>query len=68
MDSNNDLEMKRIVVRANEWCKESMTKKALAESALLALEDYVDLLFRYDPSWRDKDVSIQKSYDLAQCR
>jgi len=68
MDGKNELEMKRIVAQANEWCRESMTKKALADSALVALDEYVNLLSRYDPSWSERVLSVQNSFDLALCR
>ncbi|KAL3794138.1 hypothetical protein HJC23_012845 [Cyclotella cryptica] len=67
LDSKNELQMRRIVERANEWCAESMTKEALADSALVAMEEYVDLLSRYDPSWREQGITVQNSDDFVQC-
>lgn len=70
MDIKNEREMKQIVMHANEWCQVSMTATALSSAAVAALQSYMDILSRYDTSWREKltnSMSATNAHDLVPC-
>lgn len=66
LDVRKDSEMKDIILNANEWCKRSMTRKALANAAVDALENYQVLLAKYDSAWRD-NLRLTNASDLIHC-
>lgn len=70
LDRDNEPEMKQIVMNANKWCQVSLTAEALADSAVDTLENYIELLEKYDSSWRSrfsKDFSTKHVDDLVPC-
>lgn len=71
LDEDNEPAMKQIVVNANKWCQTSMTAEALADSALVALENYIEMLKRYDIIWKghgSEDFPTMSFNDLVPCR
>lgn len=69
-DGKNEPDMKQIVLHANEWCKASMTTRALATAAVASLDHYLELLSHYDTNWSDKfldNTSLTNADDLVPC-
>ena len=70
LDGNNEMKMKKIVSAANEWCRNSITRNALADEAMSALELYAEALDAYDGSWRDEwfdENMFEGVHDLVVC-
>ena len=68
LDVRNDSEMKETILNANEWCRKSMNRKALADAAVDALEHYQVLLAKYDITARRDDLRLTNSSDLVHCQ
>ncbi|KAL7549095.1 hypothetical protein ACHAWF_012368 [Thalassiosira exigua] len=65
VDKHNEDEMKAIVCSANSWCRERMTKDAMAKSTMVQLEHYASAVNK-----KIQHGSTNISYpikDLVQC-
>ncbi|KAL9189116.1 hypothetical protein ACHAXT_011606 [Thalassiosira profunda] len=72
MDETNDAEMRAVVARANEWCRESNTVEKLASRAVGAVKAYAESLDAYDRGWRERWEKQRKIWegmeDWTECR
>lgn len=53
LDPDNEPFVRRIVMNANKWCRQSMVQAKLVNDTLDVLESYVGMLHAGDPSWTE---------------
>ncbi len=68
LDEQNEIEMRRIVSSANEWCKRSITSQKLANDAVRALGYYKRALDAIDANWNGGSMQFEGLVDdLVPC-
>jgi len=75
LDNKNDAEMRELVIAANLWCKEKMTRDQLAQDAISQLGKYDMAIHRnYNSSWEDAWINVKRRIfehvgkDLVDCK
>lgn len=66
-DEANEYKMKRIVKRANDWCRNTITRRSLMRDTLRQLGTYSEALQSTNDQWRKKWNEIRPGIDLVFC-